>query len=256
MVGLLVMALLPIALIVGCDDHNPNPPGSGTKGGNGSGAGGSGGSTATPTTTPSIPMGLWVTANLQRSVIDSSLLGGGASTIVSTSVTLSINHSAESTDAITLMAPIEGAIPLPFTQTTTESGIPVAQYNSIVPYTYLPGGTYSIAVSTSLGAVTTSISLPGNITFSSTGASVTALYSGNFDSADVERYSPAPITMTYQSPVSVSVGSPFTFPMGAFSSPATFYSGYTATETEPFSSPATVGSSFSGSDSLNEYFAQ
>ena len=216
----------------------------------------------TPTDTPTvnatftIPMGIWVAATFAGSINDLSLLAPVTTNGVNTLVTLSINHTAETSDAITLTTPSNGAIPVTYFQSSTLSGIPVAQYATTIQYTYVPSGTYSISIATSLGTITSTMAAPGAITFDATGASVTALYPGNYDSAIVTETSPSP-GIAYQSPIGVDVGSPFTFPVTAFSSPATFAENYSAAMTVlSFTGTPAAGCAFVGDLSLSKYFVR
>jgi hypothetical protein len=199
-----------------------------------------------------------VVGTFAGSISDLSLLIGYpySTTIVNTLVTLSINHTAETTDTITLTTPSNGTLPVTYLQSSTISGVPIAQYATSAQYTYVPGGTYTLSVATSLGTVTSTMSAPGAITFSANGASVTAAYPGNYDSAIVSEFSPSP-GVTYQSPVGTDVGSPFTYPVTAFSSPATFANSYSAAMTVlSFTGPAAVGCAFVGDETSSAYFTR
>jgi len=221
--------------------------------------------TATPTTTPNltptstptvtIPMGLWVGGSFSRSYSDMSLLGIGTFSPVTILFSLSINHTAETTDAVTLTTPIEGAIAVPYWQNVTLGGVPVAQYASAAMFTYVPNATYSMSVSSSLGTVTSSISAPGGMTFNSNAASVTAAYPGIYDFGIISSY--PSLTTVYSSYPGPSVGSPFTFPVTAYSSPGTFYNSYAAAATvTSFSGPAAVGSILAASDASTKLVAR
>ena len=186
----------------------------------------------------------------------SAVVPVGPTTLVNTLITLSINHTAETTDGVTLTTPIEGAVPCTFTQAATLGGIPMAQYGTAYQYTYVPNGTYSLTVATSIGTVSSTMSAPGAISFDSSGVTATAVYPGNYDSAICTRIYPAPAT-TFNSGTT-TVGSPFVFPPSTYSSPsnpATFGTTYSAAQTVlSFTGPAAVGCAFVGDAVFMKYF--
>jgi hypothetical protein len=215
------------------------------------------GATATPTVTatPAIPMGLFVGGSFQGLFANTSFYGGGISVTIMTEFDVSINQTAETTDAITLTTPVEGAVPVTYWQTSGSGGVSFARYMTTLQYTYVPNATYSASVSTSLGTVTSTMSAPGSITFSASANSVTAAYPGNYDYGVVQEQSPA-VVVTYQSVPGPSVGSPFTFPATAFSSPAIFGNTYGAALTVTYTGPAATGSYFAGNQQLTTYVSK
>jgi hypothetical protein len=187
------------------------------------------GSTPTISPTLTVPMGLFVAASFVDSQIN--VLGYSVST-VATLFTISVNHNPEDTATMSITTPSNGTVPLTWLQDANMGTYWVSQYQSSYQYIYTPNAVYSMDITTSLGTAHAVMNAPGGITFSANGASVTALYPGNYDAADVSRISPAPVT-TYVSP-GTSIGSPFTFPGSAYSSPsypATFAAAYAAATT-------------------------
>ncbi|HUO57381.1 MAG TPA: hypothetical protein VMV05_04300 [bacterium] len=226
--------------------------------------------TFTPTYTPTvngtvtIPMGIWVAAAYTGSVIDMSYYGLSTPvTTVLTLITLSINHTAETTDTISLTTPSNGTLPVTYLQSYSLSGIPVAQYATTFQYAYVPNGTYSISVATSLGTVTSTMAAPGAISINSNGVTTTsssgvtgsAVYPGNYDTAIVTCISCGGVT-TFNSGVT-SVGSPFTYPPSAYPGPASsiYSTTYSASTTIfSFTGPAAVGCAFVGNENYSTYF--
>jgi hypothetical protein len=125
---------------------------------------------------------------------------------------------------------------IPYSGSVTANGHGLAGYiNSSITYT--PGDSYSLSVSfpgSTTNVTSSTLVAPGPIAFSSDGSSVTCTDLGSFQVAMVVRDLPAPSTLTYNSTNPSNLGSPFTFPSSAFStpsSPATFTSVYAAAAT-------------------------
>jgi hypothetical protein len=136
-----------------------------------------------------------------------------------TLIAISVNRNTETTATMSLTTPLNGTIPLTYAQSADFGSYSVSEYGTFTQFTWVPNATYSVAMTTSLGTAYCSVVAPGNITFSANGASVTAGYPGDFHSGAVSRMSPSPAS-TYQSPVGVNIGSPFTYPGSAYSSPS------------------------------------
>jgi hypothetical protein len=135
-------------------------------------------------------------------------------------VSLAVNDNPETTDAVWITTPT-GPVSLPYEASVTYSSYKFSIYTGTITYT--AGGNYGMSVTTSLGTATASLnSVPGNIIFSSNGASVTAANPGTYDAAAVVEESPSP-GATYTSTSGTSVGSPFTFPSSAFPSASGTY---------------------------------
>jgi len=211
-----------------------------------------------PTPTPQYakpPMGLWVVGSFAGSLMDYNN-GSGPSTLVNTLFVLSVNQNAETTDGVTLITP-GGSIPASYLFTLNFGTYSMAEYAAYTQYSYVPNGAYSMSVSTSIGTATASMNAPGAISFEATGASVTATYAGNYDSGVVTRIYPSAVT-TYVSPNS-SIGSPFVYPLTAYSSPsfpATFGTAYSAAITDSSVAGGAAGSAFVGTEISTKYFTR
>jgi len=170
--------------------------------------------TATPNGT-TIPMGLFVAAVFGSNVTDM----GFPMTVVNTLISISVNRNTETTAAVTLTTPNNGAQPCTYIQSANMGTYWVSQYATSFQYTYVPNGVYSVNLVTSLGTAYSSMNAPGLINFNVNGSSVTATYSGNYHSANVTRMSPV-ATVTYDSGPNNNVGNPFNYPGSAYSSPS------------------------------------
>ena len=217
----------------------------------------------TPITIPTgppipIPMGNYVLGTIVGLVSD---YGSGPVTSFGGSMVLIACNQQAVTDATVVFTAPSGAVTLPYLYSMTYLGYSEAEYAALSPtWSYVPGTSYSLSVSDSLGTVSASIPAPGGITWSgliTSTLTATAAYKGNYDSASVQETSPTG-SLTYNSNTT-NVGSPFNFPGSAFSAaaPATFTASYSAstTQTSFTGSPAT-GSAFIWSQSYGKVFGK
>jgi hypothetical protein len=199
---------------------------------------------AAPVPVSSVPgSGLWVVG----AVVGDETISSGTTFLLGLSlVTLSVNNHVETTDHVVITPPSASApVTLTYTQSITYSGYAFSQYAGSV--TYVPGGNYSMAVSTSLGTANSSLaSMPGGVVFYNNGGAVSAVYPGTYNAGVVEETNPT-FALTYQSTSSIS--DPFSFPSSAYgSSPATYSSTYcTAGLNTTFSGTASATGVFVGS---------
>jgi hypothetical protein len=205
-------------------------------------------------------MGLYVAAAFDGNVINMVVAGFSYSvTLTGDEVLICYNDSAVDNATVTLNTPVEGAIPITWVQDMNMGTYTLSQYSSTAAFTYVPNAVYSVSVNTPYGTADASMTSPGVIQFSADGSSVTAVYPGNYDQAQVMRSYPSPVT-TFVSTVGVNVGSPYTYPSSAYdtpSSPATFNTTYDAALTvSGFTGTGSATGSFIGTQSLTDTFTR
>ncbi len=211
----------------------------------------------TATVTPNgttIPMGPVVVGAFDGSIIN---VAGYTVTVSGSEVGLSYNRLADTTASVTLITPSNGSIPLTWTQDINMGTYTLSQYSSGTQFIYTPNAVYSIAVYDTWGNAFSTMNAPGQITFNANGSSVTALYPGNDDQAQVQESAPVPQTI-FVSPAGVNVGSPYNYPVTAYpNSPASYTTTYSAglTITTFTGSPGAWGY-FVGNQSLSLSFTR